>query len=98
LEVTGEDIAEQIVWVASRPDHVQVAELRESPIYDPIQGLTGQSYSPLLKLLLPSTTRGHRNLLEMEVCEPKVTAALHRFGTYNTFDISAYMDRILTTV
>jgi hypothetical protein len=27
--VTGEDIAEQIVWVASRPDHVQVAELRE---------------------------------------------------------------------
>ena len=31
--VTGEDIAEQIVWVASRPDHVQVAELRKSRLY-----------------------------------------------------------------
>lgn len=28
----SEDIAEEIVWVASRPDHVQVAQVRESPL------------------------------------------------------------------
>lgn len=27
--VTGEDIAEEIVWVASRPEHVQIAQMRE---------------------------------------------------------------------
>lgn len=28
--VSGEDIAEEIVWVASRPEHVQVAQVRKS--------------------------------------------------------------------
>lgn len=28
--VSGEDIAEEIVWVASRPEHVQVAQIRKS--------------------------------------------------------------------
>jgi hypothetical protein len=28
--VTGEDIAEEIVWVANRPPHVQIAQMRKS--------------------------------------------------------------------
>lgn len=27
--VIGDDIAEEIVWVASRPDHVNIAQTRE---------------------------------------------------------------------
>jgi NADP-dependent 3-hydroxy acid dehydrogenase YdfG len=27
--VSADDIAEQIVWVASRPEHVNVAQMRE---------------------------------------------------------------------
>jgi 3-hydroxy acid dehydrogenase / malonic semialdehyde reductase len=30
--VTGEDIAEDIVWAASRPDHVNVAEVLLLPV------------------------------------------------------------------
>lgn len=29
--VTGDDIAEEIVWCASRPDHVQIAQMRNNP-------------------------------------------------------------------
>jgi 3-hydroxy acid dehydrogenase/malonic semialdehyde reductase len=29
IAVTGGDIAEEIVWCASRPDHVQVAQMRK---------------------------------------------------------------------
>ena len=31
--VNGDDIAEQIVWVASRPEHVQIAEMRGSSTF-----------------------------------------------------------------
>lgn len=27
--MSGEDIAEEIVWVANRPPHVQIAQMRE---------------------------------------------------------------------
>jgi hypothetical protein len=56
--VTGEDIAEQIVWVASRPDHVQVAELRKPSSQLRPALLMNQSFSQPLKLLLLSITRG----------------------------------------
>lgn len=32
--VTGDDIAEEIVWCASRPDHVQIAQMRKNPSPD----------------------------------------------------------------
>jgi hypothetical protein len=56
--VTGEDIAEQIVWVASRPDHVQVAELRKPSSQLRFALLMIQLFSRPLKLLLLSITRG----------------------------------------
>jgi len=38
--VTGEDIAEEIVWAASRPDHVNIAQVRKCHSFDyAIQGL-----------------------------------------------------------
>jgi len=32
LEVTAQDIAEEIVWAASRPPHVNIAELFVMPV------------------------------------------------------------------
>jgi 3-hydroxy acid dehydrogenase/malonic semialdehyde reductase len=33
LSVTSEDVAEDVIWVAARPPHIQVAELMVVPTH-----------------------------------------------------------------
>lgn len=107
--VTGEDIAEQIVWVASRPDHVQVAEMRMS-LFTPtsltasdLGSLRLSAWDPMLMTqscsLLPkprrqSITKGHKH---SKSCHTECT---HGTGSaayaYHFNDPKMYLDRVET--
>lgn len=75
MTVTGDDIAEEIVWCASRPDHVQIAQMRKFADFShdgELKLRSVQSSSPLHRQLLELATESLNEVLKRWGWAPSV--------------------------